>query len=85
VFSYGSRKRLCEHAYQRTRQELYRRRHELLPLFARHGIQLNLGVLRDHRRSLLTHEEGEPLGATQRALESALNDLDSWLKTRNAA
>jgi predicted acylesterase/phospholipase RssA len=85
VFSYGSRKRLCEHAYQRTRQDLYRRRHELLPLFARHGIQLNLGVLRDHRRSLLTHEEGEPLGATQRALESALNDLDSWLKTRNAA
>lgn len=85
VFSYGSRKRLCEHAYQRTRQDLYRRRHDLLPMFARHGIQLNLAVLRDHRRSLLTREEGEPLGATQRALEATLNDLESWLKVKNAA
>ena len=82
VFSYGSRKRLCEHAYQRTRQELYRRRHELGPILARHGISLNLAVLRDHRRSLVTHEEGVPLGATQRALESALDDLDHWLKEK---
>jgi predicted acylesterase/phospholipase RssA len=84
VFSYGSRKRLCEHAYQRTRQDLYRRRHELVPLLARHSISLNLAVLRDHRRSLLTHEEGEPLGATQRALETTLDDLDGWLKTKRA-
>ncbi len=85
VFSYSSRKRLCEHAYQRTRQDLYRRRHELGPLLARHGIRLNLAVLRDHQRSLLTHEEGIPLGSTQRSLESALDDLDHWLKARNAA
>lgn len=85
VFSYGSRKRLCEHAYQRTRQDLYRRRHELVPLLARHGIGLDLAVLRDHRRSLLTHEDGEPLGATQRALESALDDLDGWLKAKRRA
>jgi predicted acylesterase/phospholipase RssA len=82
VFSYGSRKRLCEHAYQRTRQDIYRRRHELEPLLARHGIHLNLAVLRDHRRSLLTNEEGEPLGAAQRALETALDDLDRWLVAR---
>ncbi len=82
VFSYGSRKRLCEHAYQRTRQDLYRRRHELGPLLARHGIGLNIAVLQDHRRSLLAHEEGEPLGATQRALESALDNLDVWLKAK---
>lgn len=82
VFSYGSRKRLCEHAYQRTRQELYRRRHELGPILARHGIKLNLAVLRDHQRSLVAHEEGVPLGATQRALELALDDLDHWLKEK---
>lgn len=57
VFSYSSRKRLCEHAYQRTRQDLYRRRHELRPILARHGIQLDVAGLRDHRRSLLTQSE----------------------------
>ena len=82
VFSYGSRKRLCEHAYQRTRQELYRRRHELGPLLVRHGIRLDLGVLRDHERSLLAHEEGVPAGATERALERALDDLEHWLGRR---
>ncbi|MDQ5879181.1 MAG: hypothetical protein QG616_644 [Pseudomonadota bacterium] len=80
VFSYGSRKRLCEHAYQRTRQDLYRRRHELAPLLARHGITLNVDILRDHRRSLIAHETEIPIGTTQRALESTLDDLTHWLK-----
>lgn len=83
VFSYASRKRLCEHAYQRTRIDLYRRRHELAPLLARHGIRLDLAVLRDHQRSLLAHEGGIPLSTTQRALEVALDDLDHWLAERS--
>lgn len=85
VFSYASRKRLCEHAYQRTRQDLYRRRFELAPLLARHGIRLDVAVLRDHRRSLLSREAGEPLGAAQRALENALNDLEYWLQDNTTA
>jgi hypothetical protein len=40
VFSYRGRSRLCEHAYQRTRKDLYQRRHELRPIFERHGIHL---------------------------------------------
>ena len=28
LFSYSSRRRLCEHAYQKTREELWKRRHE---------------------------------------------------------
>lgn len=47
LFSYATRKRVCEHAYQRTRVDLLHRRHELTPLFAKHGIRLNLEVLRD--------------------------------------
>jgi predicted acylesterase/phospholipase RssA len=85
VFSYSSRKKLCEHAYQRTRQDLYRRRHELAPILERHGISLNLAVLRDHERSLLTHEEGIPQGSTERALEIALEDLGHWLKQKRGA
>lgn len=85
VFSYGSRKRLCEHAYQRTRQDLYRRRHELAPVLARHGIRLDVAALRDHERSLLKHETGIPLGATQRALDTALDDLAGWLGEKAGA
>lgn len=82
VFSYSSRKRLCEHAYQRTRVDLYRRRHELAPLLERHGIRLDVGVLRDHRRSLLTSADAIPMRATQNALQGTLDDLDRWLARR---
>ena len=66
-------------------QDLYRRRFELAPLLARHGIRLDVAVLRDHRRSLLSREAGEPLGAAQRALENALNDLEYWLQDNTTA
>ena len=38
LFSYSSRRRLCEHAYQKTREELWKRRHELAPKLEQHGI-----------------------------------------------
>lgn len=82
VFSYRSRRRLCEHAYQRTRLDLYRRRHELAPLFARHGIHLNVPVLKEHRRSLLPHKRRPDLAATAGALDAALHDLECWLQAQ---
>lgn len=84
VFSYRSRRRLCEHAYQRTRTELYRRRHELAPIFARHGIHLNVAALKDHRRSLLPHKRRPDLAETAGALDAALSDLQRWLQTHAA-
>jgi predicted acylesterase/phospholipase RssA len=78
VFSYRSRRRLCELAYQRTRSDLYLRRNELAPVFARHGIELNIPLLRDHRRSLLSRRPDD-LRSTARALDSSLCDLESWL------
>lgn len=54
LFSYATRKRVCEHAYQRTRHDLLKRRHELEPIFAKYGITLNLAVLRDEKRTLET-------------------------------
>ncbi len=53
AFSYSSRRRLCEHAYQRTRAELWQRRDELQPILARHGLTLNLEVLLDRSRRLV--------------------------------
>ncbi len=52
LFSYASRKRVCEHAYQRTRADLLKRRYELEPVLARFGISLNIDVLKDEKRTL---------------------------------
>ena len=86
MFSYGERSRLCEHAYQSTRADLLRRRHTLAPVLRRHGLALNLGVLKDHRRTLIANRRGQqraPAAAiTLDALGSALDDLQHWLPAR---
>lgn len=84
VFSYRSRRHLCEHAYQHTRADLYRRRDELVPILARHGFELNLAVLRDHRRSLLANRRRPGLAATTSALDASLLDLETWLSKKQA-
>lgn len=84
VFSYRSRSRLCEHAYQRTRTDLYRRRQELAPIFERHGFHLNLSVLRDHSRSLLSRKRHPDLVSTATALDTSLHDLECWLELQKA-
>ena len=85
VFSYRDRRRLCEHAYQRTRVDLYRRRHELRPILERHGLDLNLAVLKDHRRSLIAsprHRARVSLDKTAHALGASLDELQHWLESR---
>ena len=84
VFSYRSRSRLCEHAYQRTRTELYRRRHELAPILARNGLSLDLAILKDHSRSLLPNRRRPDLQATATALDASLRELDLWLQQIHA-
>jgi predicted acylesterase/phospholipase RssA len=88
VFSYRDRQRLCEHAYQRTRIDLYRRRHELRPILERHGFGLDLASLKDHRRTLLT-PSGRParasLKTTASALDSSLDELQHWIERRRDA
>jgi NTE family protein len=86
LFSYSSRRRLCEHAYQKTREELWKRRHELAPLFARHGVEIRTDVLRDPSLTLvksLRKSRGMRLDtastAATRALTHTLDDLERWL------
>jgi hypothetical protein len=52
VFNYSERKRLSEHAYQRTRAELRRRYMELRPILARHGVTIDKAALADEARTL---------------------------------
>lgn len=88
VFSYRDRQRLCEHAYQRTRIDLFRRRHELRRILERHGLSLDLAVLKDHRRSLIAHSRFRPsvsLKKTACVLDESLDQLQGWLESRTPA
>ena len=90
MFSYASRRRLCEHAYQKTRTELYRRRHELAPILARHGIRIRLDLLKE-KRSLVHHdigghaEKADTLLAVGHRLGESLGELERWLAHRQQA
>jgi NTE family protein len=87
IFGYATRRRLCAHAYERTRRDLLRRRHELGPLLARHGIRLRLDVLQDESRRLgvpaRRPSRGVPapwrLPSAAADLRDTLVDLRRWL------
>lgn len=61
VFSFQSRRMVCEHAYQMTRRDLLRRREELEPLLARYGVRINHRILEDSERTIRTELYGEML------------------------
>ncbi len=73
VFSYADRRRLCEHAYQQTREDLLRRAAALKPILARQGLSLDETVLRDRERTLVPRLP-EPL-----RLEDVLQNLSETL------
>ena len=86
IFSYASRGHLCEHAYQKTRIDLYRRRHELKPILARHGVSIRLDVLKE-TRSVLRGTPAVPMGdiltGTVQQLALSLDALEHWLAEQN--
>lgn len=89
VFSYSGRRRLCEHAYQKTRDELERRSHELEPVLARHRITIDRAVLADKERSLMgkgaiNRHRARQLGPAVRPLSNALDRLDEALRAHIA-
>ena len=84
VFRYADRKRLAEHAYQRTRRDLYAHADKLEPLLARHGIRLRRDLLSDRSRKF-----GDAVLARRRrmqpvtgSLHRTLDRLESALLTR---
>jgi NTE family protein len=91
LFSYSTRRHVCEHAYQRTRYDLLKRRHELEPLFARHGIMLNIDMLKDNTLTLNSKEhgtrqgQGEKLRGVALDLADTLADLQRWVETQKVA
>ena len=87
MFSYSSRRRLSEHAYQKTRHELLRRYDELQPVLERHGVSIRLEVLRDPNRRLLGVSRRRRRPASQamdatRELATTLSDLEAAIDKR---
>ncbi len=92
LFSYSGRHRLCEHAYQKMRRELWERRHELAPKLARHGVSIDAAVLRDEKRTLVKrlrrpreYRFDTEASQTARELTGTLDDLQRWLAGHGAA
>ncbi|MCX8004266.1 MAG: patatin-like phospholipase family protein [Burkholderiaceae bacterium] len=87
LFSYATRRRLCEHAYQRTRADLWARRHRLAPLLARHGMALDEATLRDPAAALVptsARRRAPSAAAAVRALAHTLEELEHRLATARA-
>ncbi|MDY6798651.1 MAG: patatin-like phospholipase family protein [Pseudomonadota bacterium] len=61
VFSFQSRRMVCEHAYQMTRRDLLKRADELEPKLAKYGIRLRRDRLEDEQRTISTSLYGEML------------------------
>ena len=86
LFSYSGRRRICEHAYQKTRADLWERRHALAPVLARHGIGVNYELLRDKSRVLIKDEASSPphsplpVTAITAKLADCLSDLDRFIR-----
>jgi len=85
TFGYGQRRRLAEHAYQRTRADLRSRRGVLGATLARHGLALDSAVLDDPKRTLLKHRRtprGTRAAQALRRLDEVLDDLQRSLAAR---
>jgi predicted acylesterase/phospholipase RssA len=80
IFSFSSRRYVCDHAYRATRRELWERREELAPVFARHGVRLRVDILEEERDLWEGVGLGEgPKTAVLNELEQALDRLDAYV------
>jgi predicted acylesterase/phospholipase RssA len=83
VFRYADRKRLAEHAYQRTRRDLYYYADALEPLLARHGIRLRRDLLADRSRTFAAAVQARARRTrpTTGELHRALDRLETTLQS----
>lgn len=93
IFSFSSRKELCEYAYRATRRDLLRRYDEIAPVLRRHGIRLRRDVLVDPTRDLwggVGLKGGEHRDrvagdlSVEATLDRALDSLNAWVLVEQA-
>jgi hypothetical protein len=78
IFSFDSRREVCQLAYAATRRDLWKRRAELGPALARHGLELRLDVLEEEGRDVW---EGVGLGEKQASARDVTTRLGRLLET----
>ena len=89
VFSFASRRRVCEHAYQTTRHDLLARQDKLEPLLARYGITMRRDILADQSLHFDSNLNVSSWVSTQAKLQNkitnqlsdTLDDLQEWLQS----
>ena len=81
IFSFRSRRRICERGYESTRRDLLNRYDELAPILAAHGYRLRHDVLADETRDLGQAADLPPLrrGSSRDAL-GVTAKLDATLR-----
>ncbi len=79
MFSYADRRRLAEHAYRHTLNELRRRADELGPILARHGVALDRSVLERGGRTAPKPSQTGKLWDSVQPLEKTLGELGKAL------
>jgi NTE family protein len=81
IFKYSHRRRLVEHCYARTREDLRRNARGLAPLLARHGLGLRRDVLADPTRTFAAAMAGRRrrFGGAADRLDAALDRLEQLL------
>lgn len=85
IFSFKSRQKLTEHAYQATLADLRERRAEIEPILERSGIRLREDVLADRSRTLLSGlGDNLRFGKPTAKLRRALDDLEAAVKAHGA-
>lgn len=82
VFSFSSRRLLCEHAYSTTLADLRRQRKVLTPVLARHGLRLRDEIMDDEQRTVWDGLIGTkpPNSTVLSRLNRSLNELDRVLE-----
>ena len=85
LFSYNTRRRMCENAYQHVRMTLWQRRVEIDAKLARHGLKLKRAVLRDTSLKLVKNaRSGKEDRFGTRHLNETLDLLERHLKIRQS-
>jgi predicted acylesterase/phospholipase RssA len=84
VFRYADRKRLAEHAYQRTRRDLLANADALEHLLARHGLSLRRDLLADRSRTFTeaVRERARRMQPVTGSLHRTLDRLETALDAR---
>lgn len=87
AFSFAARRRVCQLAYRNVLDDLGRRREQLRPLLAAHGIVLRDDALDDPHRNVLSALQAPPRRNTETTarLRRALDDTEHLLRARRRA